>query len=134
MPATNRGGAIVTDDAWVRVHACRDLIDALLARVRLESSGIEVLLFDEHMIRLDWFLSYALRGVKVMVREADAEAAAEILAAPPAVTTDFPCPRCESAEVEYLIHRRLLSLFFLFLRIPLPWKKRWLCRKCRLKW
>jgi hypothetical protein len=53
--------------------------EALLARMRLESSGIECILIDEHLCRIDWGLAPALGGIKLQVREEDAPRAAEIL-------------------------------------------------------
>jgi hypothetical protein len=53
--------------------------DALMARMRLESSGIDCHLADEHLNRVHWGLAPAIGGIKLQVREEDAEAAAEIL-------------------------------------------------------
>jgi hypothetical protein len=53
--------------------------DALLARMRLEASGIECVLIDEHLCRIDWGLAPALGGIKLQVREEDAARAAELL-------------------------------------------------------
>jgi hypothetical protein len=53
--------------------------EALVAKGALESAGIECFLRDENTIRIDWFLSNALGGVKLCVREEDAEAAATLL-------------------------------------------------------
>lgn len=53
--------------------------EALVAKSVLESAGIECFLRDENMIRMDWFWSNALGGVKLCVREEDAEAAAALL-------------------------------------------------------
>jgi len=53
--------------------------EALLAKSVLESAGIESFLADENVIRIDWFLSNALGGIKLCVREENAEAAAALL-------------------------------------------------------
>jgi len=55
------------------------LPDALLAKSILDSAGIECFLADQNIIRLDWFLSNALGGVKLLVREEDATEAAGVL-------------------------------------------------------
>jgi hypothetical protein len=52
---------------------------ALVAKSILDSAGIESFLADENVIRIDWFLSNALGGIKLCVREEDAEAAAALL-------------------------------------------------------
>lgn len=53
--------------------------EALVAKSVLDSADIECFLRDENMIRMDWFWSNALGGVKLCVREEDAEAAAALL-------------------------------------------------------
>jgi Putative prokaryotic signal transducing protein len=53
--------------------------EALFAKGLLDSVGIESFLADENIIRIDWFLSNALGGVKLQVRESDAENAMTIL-------------------------------------------------------
>jgi hypothetical protein len=55
------------------------LPEALVAKSILDSAGIESFLGDQNIIRMDWFLSNALGGVKLRVREEDAAAAAALL-------------------------------------------------------
>jgi hypothetical protein len=55
------------------------LPEALLAKSILESAGIESFLGDQNIIRMDWFLSNALGGVKLRVREEDVEVATALL-------------------------------------------------------
>ncbi len=55
-----------------------DLSGALPAKAALETAGIQCFLRDDNLIRMDWFISNLLGGVKLMVRKEDAEAAAEI--------------------------------------------------------
>jgi hypothetical protein len=55
------------------------LPEALLAKSILDSAGIESFLGDQNIVRMDWFLSNALGGVKLRVREEDAEEAAALL-------------------------------------------------------
>lgn len=55
------------------------LPEALLAKSLLDSAGIESFLGDQNIIRMDWFLANALGGVKLRVREEDAEEAAALL-------------------------------------------------------
>src|SRR5690242_4656711 len=74
----------------VSIRRFRDLPEALLAKGGLESAGIECFLVDDNMVRLDWFYSNLVGGVKLAVDAVDAEAAIAIL--------DQPIP--ESFEVE----------------------------------
>jgi hypothetical protein len=39
----------------VMVHRFRDLPDALLAKIMLDSAGIECFLVDDNVVRMDWF-------------------------------------------------------------------------------
>jgi Putative prokaryotic signal transducing protein len=60
----------------------RDVPEALLAKGRLEASGIECFLADENMVRMDWFISNLLGGVKLLVQPADFSEASKILNEP----------------------------------------------------
>ena len=52
----------------VTIRQFRDLPEALLAKGSLESAGIACFLADENMVRLDWFISNFVGGVKLMRR------------------------------------------------------------------
>jgi hypothetical protein len=66
----------------VVLHAFRDVPEALLAKGRLQASGIECFLADENMVRMDWFISNLLGGVKLLVQPADFSKASRILNEP----------------------------------------------------
>src|SRR5438876_6398247 len=55
------------------------VLEAVLAKSMLDSAGIESFLGDENLVRLDWFYSNLVGGIKLMVREADAETARKLL-------------------------------------------------------
>jgi hypothetical protein len=63
----------------VMVRRFRDLPEAFVAKSILDSAEIDSFLADENMIRIDWFISNLLGGVKLMVRPEDAESAATLL-------------------------------------------------------
>jgi ribosomal protein S27E len=95
----------------VTLRQFRDLPEALLAKGSLESAGIQVYLVDDNMIRMDWFISNLLGGIKLKVRAEDAEAASEILNQPIPEMIDVEgvgnfeqpkCPRCQSLDVTYM--------------------------------
>lgn len=95
----------------VTLRQFRDLPDALLAKGSLESAGIEAHLVDDNMVRMDWFISNLLGGIKLKVRPEDAEAASEILNQPIPEMFDVEgvgnfeqpkCPRCQSLDVSYI--------------------------------
>ncbi len=60
--------------AFTNVH------EAHLAQSSLEAAGFEVLVADEHLVSVDWMLSNAIGGVKVVVREDRVEEARALLA------------------------------------------------------
>ena len=51
----------------VPIRTFWNLLEAQLAKGLLESAGIEAFLFDDNMVRLDWFNANALGGVKLRV-------------------------------------------------------------------
>jgi hypothetical protein len=66
----------------VGLRRFRDVPEALLAKGRLEASGIECFLADENMVRMDWFISNLLGGVKLLVQPEDFCKASQILNEP----------------------------------------------------
>jgi hypothetical protein len=65
----------------------RDLPEALLAKGKLESSGVPCVLRDDNMVRMDWFISNLLGGVKILVDAEDFTEASRLLNEP--VPADF---------------------------------------------
>jgi hypothetical protein len=53
--------------------------DFLLARGRLESAAIECFAYDENMLRIGGWHSHILGGIKLQVRESEAQDAHAIL-------------------------------------------------------
>ncbi len=60
------------------IRRFRDLPEALLAKSILESAGIESFLGDENIVRIDWFYSNLVGGIKLLVRAQDAETASKV--------------------------------------------------------
>lgn len=63
----------------VTVRSFWNLLEAQLAKGLLDAAGIETFLFDDNMVRMDWFNANALGGVKLRVDASNAEAANRIL-------------------------------------------------------
>lgn len=63
----------------VTIAAFHSEPEFLLARTRLESAEIECFAQDENMLRIGGWHSHILGGIKLQVREADAEDALAIL-------------------------------------------------------
>jgi hypothetical protein len=69
------------NDELVTIATFDNTVKANLARNQL-AAGIRATLVDEHTVGLNWTLSNAIGGVKLIVREEDYEDAARILADP----------------------------------------------------
>jgi len=72
----------------VLLRRFRDIPEALLAKGKLDSAGVECFLGDENMVRMDWFYSNLVGGVKLMV-DAEQFAEASRLLNEPAPQGDF---------------------------------------------
>lgn len=120
--------------------------EALVAKSKLDSDAVWCFLADFEIVRLNWYLSNAVGGVRLQVADEDAEHAMallseEIPAAFTAEETGEPyeqpeCPQCRSRDVSFQSLHRGIALAFLWL-IALPvWipKRRWLCEDCRHRW
>jgi hypothetical protein len=134
------------NDRWVAVATFSQPLEAHLARTKLESEGIACVVGDEHLIRVDWFLSNAVGGVKVLVPAWEAEKAREILRPRPRLVVvagdeepadgELICPRCRSYDVYYRRYsRRIASVFILLFGFLVPWRsRRWTCTQCGYEW
>lgn len=63
----------------VTVRTFWNLVEAELAKGLLDAAGIEAFLFDDNMVRLDWFNANALGGVKLRVDPDNAAEANRVL-------------------------------------------------------
>jgi hypothetical protein len=63
----------------VTIRQFRDVPEAYLAKGVLDSANIENFLFDANIVGMNWLWSNAVGGVKLRVREEDAEEAAALL-------------------------------------------------------
>src|SRR5258705_7622670 len=59
------GVDVVEERGLVMIPRFQSLTEALLAKGSLDSSGIESFLTDDNMVRMDWFISNLLGGVKL---------------------------------------------------------------------
>ncbi|HZQ18062.1 MAG TPA: DUF2007 domain-containing protein [Terriglobales bacterium] len=130
----------------VTVLQFRDLPEALLAKGMLDSAGIECFLFDENMIRMDWFISNLLGGIRLRVNRDDVEEAVMLLSDPIPQGFDIEglgkyeqpqCPHCGSFDIAH--HAGLDKRFALpalcVAGIPIPVvRNEWKCQSCGAKW
>ena len=128
----------------VTLRQFRDLPEALLAKGSLESAGIESQLVDDNMIRMDWFISNLLGGIKLKVHAEDVETANEILNQPIPETIEIEgvdsyaqpkCPRCQSLDVSFRELDKFFSYGSAYVGVPIPvYHKAWTCRACGNEW
>lgn len=126
------------------IRQFRDLPEALLAKGSLESAGIECFLGDENLVRLDWFISNFIGGIKLCVRPQDAENARKILNEPileglyvhgVGLYEQPRCPKCRSLDVNFQELDRPIAYMSAFLRVPIPvQRKGWHCHSCDAEW
>jgi len=128
----------------VTIRQFRDLPEALLAKGSLESAGIACFLADENLVRLDWFISNFIGGIKLNVRVADVENARKILDEPileglyvqgVGLYEQPRCPKCRSLDVNFQELDRPIAYMSAFLRVPLPVQRpAWRCHGCDAEW
>jgi len=115
-----------------------------MAKGALDSAGIESFLSDDNMVRMDWFYSNAIGGVKVMVRKEDVEGALNVLDQPIPESIEFAegehyeqpkCPKCGSLNVTYGNIEEGVAYTSAWFGIPIPnIRSRWECQQCKATW
>ena len=127
----------------ITIRQFRDLPEALLAKGSLDSAGIECALVDDNMVRMDWFISNFIGGVKLQVQPDEVEAAIEVLDQPIPEGFDVAgvgqyqqphCPRCQSLDVNF---QEVAPAAFLttMVSMPIPFHRRaWRCHSCDAEW
>lgn len=128
----------------ITIRQFRDLPEALLAKGSLESAGIECFLADENLVRLDWFISNFIGGIKLRVRPHDVENAQKILNEPileglyvhgVGLYEQPRCPKCQSLDVTYRELDKPVAYVSAFLRVPIPLQREgWRCHSCDAEW
>jgi putative signal transducing protein len=74
----------------ITVRSYWSLLEAELAKGVLEAAGIECFLFDDNMLRMDWFNANAIGGVKLRVDPPNVDEATRILNESVLVLDDEP--------------------------------------------
>lgn len=127
----------------VTIRQFRDLPEALLAKGSLESAGIECFLRDDNLVRLDWFISNFIGGIKLSVQPEDALNAQKILDEPilegiyvqgVGLYEQPRCPKCNSLDVNFqeIDPAAYLSMA---VNVPIPLHRDgWRCHSCDAEW
>lgn len=141
-PAGCRGNRGEMPERLITIATFSQAIEAHLCKTRLETEGIACFIADENIVTMNWLYSTAVGGIKLQVKEADAEKARKILQqeniTPETINKTrkekFYCPRCHSPHVFYeRFSRRLVFASWLLLGIPFL-KKKWKCENCGHQW
>ena len=127
------------------IREFRDLPEALLAQGCLQSAGIQCFLADDNLVRVDWFYSNAIGGIKLRVKPEDARTAVEILNQP--IPGEFnvqdvgiyeqpKCPKCGSLDVAFEeLNKPIAFTSAYILNFPIPiHNKGWKCHSCKHEW
>lgn len=131
-------------DGLVTVRKFRDLPEALLAKGSLESAGIKCSLVDDNIVRLDWFWSNLVGGIKLKVAAEEVEAAVAILDQPIPDDLEVPgvgdyhqprCPKCQSLDIIFQGLDRPVAYLTAYVGLPIPIERRaWRCYACKAEW
>ena len=127
----------------VLLRRYRDLPEATIAKSVLESAGIDCVLADDNLIRLDWFYSNLIGGIKLLVHRGDLQTAGTLLEQ--SVPEKFEveglgeyeqprCPRCKSMDVSFDGLNKPASYASLLI-VPIPIVEGgWKCHACGYRW
>jgi hypothetical protein len=128
----------------IEIKRYRDLNQASIAQSILESAGIESFLADANLVRMDWFYSNAVGGIKVVVREQDAEEARKLLEQDVPEGFDVEgsghyeqprCPSCGSFDISFDGLDKRVSYATVWIGVPVPVTiKGWRCSSCGHRW
>jgi hypothetical protein len=131
-------------DHFVILRRYRELPEAVVVKSILDADGIECFLSDENLIRMDWFWSGLLGGVKLWVRQQDVDQAQNLIdqSSPEefnvAGVGEFKqpqCPDCRSLDVSFQELIKPVAFISAYFGLPIPLKRRgWKCHSCGHSW
>jgi hypothetical protein len=129
---------------FVILRRYRDLPEAVTVKSILDSEGIDCVLSDENLVRMDWFWSGLLGGIKLWVRRQDVEQAQNL------IDQDSPdrfevegvgeftqprCPQCQSIDISFRELNKRVAFITAYFGLPIPLKRRgWKCHSCKYSW
>lgn len=129
---------------FVMLRRYRDLPEAAIFKSILDAETIECVLSDENMVRMDWFWSNLLGGVKLWVRQQDLENAKELIDQESPENFDVVgvgafsqphCPQCQSIDISFQELNKRVAFVSAYLGLPIPLKRRgWKCHACSHAW
>jgi Putative prokaryotic signal transducing protein len=145
--AANHANEIAQSEARkpVMIRRYRDLPEASIAKSVVESAGIDCILADDNLVRLDWFYSNLVGGIKLLVPEKDADAAVQLLdeSTPEKFAVEGVgeyeqprCPKCGSMDVSLDGWNKPLTIAATHITsLPIAVTTTgWKCHSCRHQW
>jgi hypothetical protein len=113
-------------------------IEAESVAIALAAHGIEYSIVNAGLVNSDSFLSNAVGGVKISVREEGAQRAYEIIEENRKMSAESSryCYNCEATDIEKLRHDwKDVIICIITLGFGIPWVyKDFRCMKCGHKW
>jgi len=139
------GDTLLTKDAdYIMLRRYRDLPEAVIVKSILDAERIDCVLSDENLVRMDWFWSGLLGGVKLWVRQQDLEAAKELIDQNAPENFDVEgvgafsqphCPQCQSIDISFRELNKRVAFVSAYFGLPIPLKRRgWKCHACGHSW
>jgi hypothetical protein len=128
----------------IAIRKFRDLPEALLAKGAIESAGIDCFLADDNLVRLDWFVSNFIGGIKLLVDRENADAATHVLEQPIPEGFDVQgvgeyqqprCPKCCSLDLTFEELNKPVAYTTAYFGVPIPYPRQsWKCNTCGRRW
>ena len=129
---------------FVMLRRYRDLPEAVIVKSILDAEGIDCVLSDESLVRMDWFWSNLLGGVKLWVRQQDLENAKELIDQESPENFDVEgvgafsqphCPQCHSIDISFRELNKRVAFVSAYFGLPIPLERRgWKCHACGHSW
>lgn len=129
---------------WITVAKFRDLPEALLAKGSLESAATDCHLVDDNIVRLDWFWSNLIGGIKLVVKPDEVESARQMLSQPiperfeVSGVGDYEqprCPKCGSLDITFQELDAPVAYVSAYFNFPIPLQRpAWRCHLCYSQW
>ena len=132
----------------ITVTTTTDPIQAHIISGRLEAEGLQPSIAFEHHVRMNWFISNALGGIRVQVPPSQQEQALDVvslindrsyqqlLEQEEETRDDLACPACGSRDVRRSRFTESLALLVLwFMSLPIPFQTgAYNCQPCKHHW
>jgi len=136
---------LATEQAqFVMLRRYRDLPDAAIAKTILDAERIDCVLSDENLVRMDWFWSNLLGGVKLWVRQQDVDQAQQLIDQSALDKFEVEgvgefaqpeCPRCGSIDISFGELNKRLAFVSAYFGLPIPLRRPgWKCHSCGYSW